>query len=142
MNNRWSSKIRKADDVIFIIFIIQAFAVENHSSETRNWACRQPASSWPGPVSDNRIDESCNEGTVDDVRAELCSLCDSAGNDGGGGGGKNVLEEPIRVEIVKIFPALREKVFVADELVCCAWSWREIAVREGESTGPPDDGAF
>ena len=120
MHNTRAGEIRKTNDVIFVIFIIQSFAVENHSSETRDRARGQPSSSRPGPVRDDRVNKSCNEGTVDDVRAELGAFCNCAGDDCSGSCGENILEKPVRVEIVVIFPTLREKILVADEFVCRA----------------------
>ena len=120
MHNSRSGEICETDDVIFIVFIIQTFAVENHSSETRDGTCGQPAGSRPGPVRDDRINKSCNKGTVDDVRTKLRALCYGARNDCSGSCGENILEKPVRVKVVVIFPALREKILVADEFVCRA----------------------
>ena len=120
MHNSRSGEIREADDVIFVVFIIQTFAVEDHSSETGDRTRGQPAGSRPGPVRHDRVDKSCNEGTVDDVRAELRAFSYGARNDCSCSCGENILEKPVRVEVVEIFPTLREKILVADELVCRA----------------------
>ena len=54
----------------------------------------QPTGSRPGPVGDDRVNETGDEHRIGQIGTELCALGNGTGNNGRGGGGKNKLEEP------------------------------------------------
>mmetsp|Transcript_28274 Transcript_28274/g.72707 ORF Transcript_28274/g.72707 Transcript_28274/m.72707 type:complete len:225 (-) Transcript_28274:206-880(-) len=57
----------------------------------------QPACAGPPPVRDDRVDESRQDGGVDEVAQELAALGDGSAHNGGGSGGEGPLEHPGRV---------------------------------------------
>ena len=91
---------------------------------------RQPAVRAPGPVADDRINETGNADAVEKIANETGASDHGAGGDGRAGVGKSELEDPNRQErhagtLVRGGSILQEEPVIADEAVAVCEHERE-----------------
>jgi len=77
---------------------------------------REPSSSGPDPVDNDRVDEGSKDDGVHEVTLKTATLGNGSGDNGGGGTGESPLEEPAVVLSV-VVEVLESPVSRADELV-------------------------